>query len=172
MSSFWLNFHHWLHWKLSKCSQRWKLRQIDDISVSVRDRVTMELYCLQRHNNRYFMCFLSLPDRRSSSPPYSREHLIVATTPTNASRMRMLFTATRHLQCTTGTWRICAPSSRTITVSWNSMPSPWIPWASIRRVRVWRGMQTCSDPHDWHSTRAYTHRWMISYSVIQSFDRS
>ena len=133
---------------------------------TVLQRNFIVLYCPQGHNNLYFMCFLSLPDWRSSSPPYSREHLIVATTPTNAS------TATRHLQRTTGPWRICAPSSRTITVSWNSMASPWIPWASIRRVRVWRGMQTCSDPHDWHSTRAYTHRWVISYSVIQSFDRS
>ena len=39
MSSFWLNFSRWLHWKLSndnfQCSQRWKFRQNDEIFVSV-----------------------------------------------------------------------------------------------------------------------------------------
>ena len=35
--SFWRNFHHWLHWKLSKndnfqCSQWWKFNQNEDVS--------------------------------------------------------------------------------------------------------------------------------------------
>ena len=37
--SFWRNFHHWLHWKLSfdnfQCSQWWKFNQNDNISISV-----------------------------------------------------------------------------------------------------------------------------------------
>ena len=39
MLSFWWNYHHWLHWKLSndnfQYSQWWKFRQNDNISVSV-----------------------------------------------------------------------------------------------------------------------------------------
>ena len=51
MLSFWWQFHHWLHWRLSndnlQCRQWWKFRQNDNIHVSlnrnyVRDKINLQ----------------------------------------------------------------------------------------------------------------------------------
>ena len=69
MLSFWRNFHHWLHWKLSQdnfqCSKWWKFqfRQNDDIFVSVlRWGFPINLSCTNRQRSSWW---LQMPWRRT-----------------------------------------------------------------------------------------------------------
>ena len=65
MSSFWSNFHHWLHWKLSndnfQCGQWWRFHQNDDVFVSVyatvcQKRVMLGLPCVVLYRTSKELC--------------------------------------------------------------------------------------------------------------------
>ena len=180
MSSFWLNFHHWLHWKLSK----WQL-PVPQPAMKTKSKWW------------YF--------RFSEGPCYNGTllyYIAFSGTTIDILCVSYLFQIEGHphLRTAENTWSSPRPQQTQVGCVCcllqqgicsvqpgpggfvRPVPGP-LQFGEIQRHHHGShghpsGRSGCgevcrpADPHNWHSTRAYTHRWVISYSVIQSFDRS